>query len=422
VRPQSELAKGNHELEAKGMGLVMSMVGVGMLFAPAIGGLLSEPVTQFPNVDFGRFEAMLLKFPFLLPNLIGTIICTISTIQVAFSVKETLPPERLRSAKYIIPDILSFFSSLPSMIGKNIASWRNDDGGYVEVRSNMDDDATVTSSERNDNISDSERNEELKIIVSYLNEEEGQEVSYVSKSARASFSKALHKPSKRLSEISKSEVPATATIASLMADKKVRECLTCYWVMTFASTANSECFPLFAMAREGGLSLGETSIGTMGAISVLVFCICQYFIFSVSMKYLKLHKTMLFSGFLAVIPAILIPVSLLIPSKTAVIAYLGIINGMLSVFFSNWNAALSITQNRAVHPRSRSRVNGLAAVGTAVARGFGPLFAGVLVTLSYTDGIVPVQYGSLVFYSVVVALGGVAFVINSKLEDDNAED
>jgi hypothetical protein len=416
VRPQSELARGNHELEAKGMGLVMGMVGVGMLVAPAIGGLLSEPATQFPNVDFGRFEATLLKFPFLLPNLIGTTICTISTIQVAFYVKETLPPERLRSAKYIIPDIISFLFSLPSMIGKKIASWRNDDDGYEEVRSN---DATVTSSERSYN--DSYISEDLKILVSYLNEEEGQEVCYVSKSARASFSEALHKSSIRLSEISSSEAPPTATIASLMADKKVRECLKCYWVMTFASTANSECFPLFAMAREGGLGLGESSIGTMGAIAGLVFCICQYSIFSLSMKYLKLHKTMLFSGFLAVIPSILIPISLLIPSTTVVEIYLGIINGMLSVFFSNWNAALSITQNRAVHPQSRSRVNGLAAVGTAVARGFGPLFAGILVTLSYTDGIVPVQYGSLVFYSVVVALGGIAFVINSKLEDDNAE-
>ena len=416
MRPQSELARGNHELEAKGMGLVMGMVGVGMLVGPAIGGLLSEPVTQFPNVDFGRFEATLLKFPFLLPNLIGAIICTISTIQVIFYVKETLPPERLRSAKYVIPDIISFFFSLPSMIGKKVASWRNDDDGYEEVRSN---DVTVTSSERNYN--DSDISEDLKILVSYLNEEEGQEVSYVSKCARASFSKALHEPSIRLSEISSSEAPPTATIASLMADKKVRDCLTCYWVMTFASTAMSECFPLFAMARKGGLGLGETSIGTMGAIAGFVFCLCQYFIFSVSMKYFDLHKTMLFSGFLAVIPSILIPVSLLIPSTTVVEAYLGVINGMLAVFFSNWNAALSITQNRAVHPLSRSRVNGLAAVGTAVARGFGPLFAGVLVTLSYTDGIVPVQYGSLVFYSVVVALGGIAFVINSKLEDDNAE-
>ena len=112
------------------MGLVMGMVGVGMLVGPAIGGLLSEPVTQFPNVDFGRFEATLLKFPFLLPNLIGAIICTISTIQVIFYVKETLPPERLRSAKYVIPDIISFFFSLPSMIGKKVASWRNDDDGY----------------------------------------------------------------------------------------------------------------------------------------------------------------------------------------------------------------------------------------------------------------------------------------------------
>jgi len=100
--------------------------------------------------------------------------------------------------------------------------------------------------------------------------------------------------------------------------------------------------------------------------------------------------------------------------------YLGIINGILSVFFSNWNAALSITQNRLVHPQSRSRVNGLAAVGTSVARGIGPLFAGVLVTLSYK--VVPAQYSSLVIFTVVTAMGWIAFVINSKLEDDDDDD
>jgi len=68
--------------------------------------------------------------------------------------------------------------------------------------------------------------EELKIVVSYLNEEEGLEVSFVSERARASFTQALHRPSVRVSERSTKmeqqqyEQRPKDTIASLMADKK----------------------------------------------------------------------------------------------------------------------------------------------------------------------------------------------------------
>ena len=127
------------------------------------------------------------------------------------------------------------------------------------------------------------------------------------------------------------------------------------------------------MAKVGGLGLDEKSIGLIGTISGVVFVACQYFIFSVSMKHFGLHKTMLMSSLLCVSPAIFLPLSLWISNTTTVLLYTGVMNGITSLFFSNWNAALSITQNRAVHPQSRSRVNGLAAIGTAMARGFGPL-------------------------------------------------
>ena len=51
-------------------------------------------------------------------------------------------------------------------------------------------------------------------------------------------------------------------------------------------------------------------------------------------------------------------------------------------------------------------------------RGGGPLFAGVLVTLSYTSGVVPAAFGSLLVY-VAMGLGGLgAYILTSKLEDD----
>ena len=423
---QTELAKGNHDLEARGMGLVMSMVGFGMLIGPAIGGVLSEPVTQHPDIDFGRFEDLLLKFPFLLPNLIGGLLCTLSTLQIIFSVEETLPKEKLRSPKYFLPDAVSLLAGLPSKAWINFKSRENGNDGDGEYERIKTPEATDTTTD----------DEDMKIIESRFFGEMGDAVAMSTRSSRASFSAALHRPSATRPslgtleegeketfpdsvESSVDETRASATISSLMGNKRVRECLTSYWCMTFASTAAGEVFPLFAMARKpGGLGVEETAIGVIGAGSGLLFCVSQYFIFAASMKRLGLHKTMVYSAFLSVTPAILIPLSLLIDANTGIMAYLSVLNGIMLIFFSNWNAALTITQNRAVNPSERAKLNGLAAVGASVGRGGGPLFAGVLVTLSYTSGVVPTAFGSLLVY-VAMGLGGLgAYILTSKLEDD----
>ena len=429
---QTELAKGNHDLEARGMGLVMSMVGFGMLIGPAIGGVLSEPVTQHPDIDFGAFESVLLKFPFLLPNLIGGLLSALATLQVILSVEETLPEDKLRSPKHVVPDAMRWLGGLPSKVWRRLASEGNVDessGGYDAVDTTDDEDSENASIA-----------EDLKIIESHYFGEVGDAVAMSTRSSRASFSAALHRPSRARSSLlstlatleegaknsfrdsvksSGNETHASANISSLMANDRVRECLTSYWCMTFASTAAGEVFPLFAMARSpGGLGVEETAIGVIGAGSGLLFCVCQYFIFAASMKRLGLHKTMVYSGFLSVTPAIFIPLSLLFNTKAGVMTYLSILNGIMLIFFSNWNAALTITQNRVVDPSERAKLNGLAAVGASVGRGGGPLFAGILVTISYTSGIVPTALGSILIYFVISAMGLGAFVLTSKLEDD----
>lgn len=86
------------------------------------------------------------------------------------------------------------------------------------------------------------------------------------------------------------------------------------------------------------------------------------------------------------------------------------------ISFSNWNAALTITQNRAVEPAHRAKLNALAALGASLSRGGGPIFAGFLVTCSYS---LVAQFGSLVMYSVVAGIGIVSFVMNARLEDED---
>jgi hypothetical protein len=68
-----------------------------------------------------------------------------------------------------------------------------------------------------------------------------------------------------------------------------RQYLMSYWLYSFANVAQSEAFPLFAMASTG-LQMEESSIGLVGTLSGLVYCIGQYFIFSLMMKHLSLTQ------------------------------------------------------------------------------------------------------------------------------------
>lgn len=411
----TELAKGDLDLEAKGMGMVMSMFGFGMLIGPAIGGSFSEPVTNY-DFDFGPFENMLTKYPFALPNIIGAILNTFTTMLIFFSVEETLPPEKLRSAKCIIPDAIQLVASIPKKVVSLVQSFRNIEYEQIVNTATILEEASDTDSETD------EIEEDLKSIVALFGES-ADAIAMCTPSSRASLTAALHRPStvarKSIVTLKRNSSASyvSATISSFMSDAHLRSLLNSYWIMTFASTAAAECFPLFAMAKLGGLGLEETAIGAIGSLSGLFFVICQYFIFTVSMKNLGLHKTMISSALLGVAPVVLIPGALLIKSETAVIIYLSVLNGIMSVAFSNWNAAITITQNRSVDPSARSKLNGLSSLGSSLARACGPIVAGVLVTASYTNEVVPAQFGAVLIYSLVAAVGYLAFSINSKLEE-----
>ena len=212
----SELAKGNHELEAKGVGLLMSMVGYGMLISPALGGVLSEPLKQYPNSTiFQPFESLLSKYPFLLPNIIAFVFSMVSMIFVIVTVEETLPIEKRRHWKYVGLDsfyclrkLLCFccccksggenttathdgansstqrISSTETTGGSAIASTTpdnnyNSDNTYEDVDEGIDD--------------EDDWEEDIKLLET--GEFEAMSILASTSNARASFSSALHRAS-----------------------------------------------------------------------------------------------------------------------------------------------------------------------------------------------------------------------------------
>lgn len=88
----TELAKGDKELEGKIMGFAFGMRGWGFLLSPALAGLISDPVGQFPDSYLAtHFTAFFEKFPYILPNLVGAFICLVGFITTWAFIPETKP-------------------------------------------------------------------------------------------------------------------------------------------------------------------------------------------------------------------------------------------------------------------------------------------------------------------------------------------
>ena len=83
--------------ELRTMGLVIGMRSWGLLIGPVAGGLLAEPLQQYASWtedlkkrDHWAFHLLSL-YPFLLPNLLGAVLCTSAAIALGLLVRETLP-------------------------------------------------------------------------------------------------------------------------------------------------------------------------------------------------------------------------------------------------------------------------------------------------------------------------------------------
>ncbi|XP_065841418.1 uncharacterized protein [Oscarella lobularis] len=80
--------------QAKGITYVAVAWGVGLMIGPALGGLLAEPVQQFPSTFSGGF---LRTFPYFLPSAVTSFLVLIGVVVVYFFLPETL---RKRSSSY----------------------------------------------------------------------------------------------------------------------------------------------------------------------------------------------------------------------------------------------------------------------------------------------------------------------------------
>jgi MFS family permease len=345
----SELTASDSAMERRMMGMVVGMRAWGFLISPAVGGWLAEPIRQYPHLFTedtinSTIYRVLAKYPFLLPNLFGSMLCLATALAVYYCIPETLPEDQLSSTTCPLTGSID-------LLARNHKS----DGESAEV-------SPLLPSSTKPRINTS--------MVDYVEHE----------------------------HIDSAKKTSNTTKPSLWT-KQSRDQLIPYWHFSLAVVCLDEAFPLFCIARKGGLGLSEGDIGKILSLAGLLFAASQYYIYVKTTDHLGLYSSLWIGCSLGFLPVFFIPVSLVvnensivasrddinestklrIPTLVLLVALMAMSKNFSCVFFSS----ISISINKTVEANQRAALNGLATLGASVAKGAGPILAGCLVAFSF---------------------------------------
>ena len=388
----SDLYSNDVKVESRAMNIVMGMWGWGFLISPVLSGILAEPATQYSETDWfidGTFFGKWLReYPFVLPNLLGTILCVTSTALAQCFLHETLPVYRqhsfLQDFKLLLRPVHTCLPA-PSHRYECVSTSKSDlsDHGKLD--------------EYGDNLS-------------------------------------------RNKEGAKSDRPRSS-IRSILSQDDTRACIILLWGYSFVGLAIDEAFPLFCLSHTAGFGSLEKDIGKIMSLTGLIFAVAQYFVAHYSYKYCGgLSGSTKVGAALSAPTMFLVPISLLInhnfesliwPTYIFLAIVLSIHRCFSMVFFSN----IAVTMNRTVPTANRGAMNGVAGLGASISKAIGPTFAGFLTTYSvvwmhrYASMLI---FGTLGVLGVLIAMGTIAYLpsnptneytqVDESIDDDDNSD
>lgn len=331
----SELAGGDEQLETRAMGLVMGMWGWGFLVGPAISGVIAEPLKQYPDARWLRDEsswvhAILEKFPFFLPNLVGAVLGVIALVAVNLFVTETLPKQKVQPLHQIPSRLWCSIKRVLSVIPEEDLT----SSEFTPMTSsNKQNDYRATAHEDYD--SDEDNLQNLDALFAAMGKDmEGaireSQAAYdesvlmlsTTSNARQSITEAVRRRSsvstqqRRASRLSagsssfSSQLSEPATMKSLWAQSSTRNHMILYWVSSFVMIAVDESFPLFCISKAAGLGLSEKSIGKILSASGLIFVIAQYLVYVVIVDWFGLYGSIRIGSILMGPMVAFIPIAL----------------------------------------------------------------------------------------------------------------
>ena len=383
----TEIAKGDEKLEARGTGLTIGMRGIGFLLSPALGGILANPVKQYPEWTLTqRFEKTLTRYPFLLPNIVGCALCILSALAVQLFVEETLPEDQRRHVKYFATDIWQWTLTKIQQMCRFVLRKKD----VANSLSTINEEMPLVSGE-------SERAEKYQRRINAVNR----------------MSHQLYKEKATINGFDEKEDNDGAN--AIWNRESTRRHLISYWLFSFVVVAVDESFPLYSISRVGGLSLSEASIGKILSAAGVIFVLGQYLTFATLVDRLGLYRAQTLGALLGVPPTILIPIANVLNGSVSegegelawsTFIFLTVVIGVAKIFTCLYFAVITITTNRTVPASLRATTNGLSMVGGSVAKGLGPIFAGILVAVSFSAPKEDIaRYGSVFIWSTISILG-----------------
>jgi len=412
----SEIAWGDRKLESRGVAMLSSVSGYAMLIAPAIGGLLSNPIKQYPNyfINDGKngtvmlfWKNVLTDYPFLIPNLIGSFVATASLLIVVFCVEETLPEDRLRDWRLIPSDFGLWISSIVTFHKKKQSVLKERPSSHemtTEERAPL-----VASSEKQATFSNS------RVACP--------QPTYSTSGAKDEINETREQSQKK------------STFASFLdSTSNVKFFFYSMWLFAFSSLASLETFPLFAMTSisKGGLGFDATRIGIVQTIGGCVFVVGQYTAFSTAIKHLGVMKALRLSTFGRIFIVLFFPLALYFSTpmdsecetqtdvSTIVgnnsincapvknwyqLGYLGLVTSIKAILGSIFMGCSTIGVNAALTDASqRASMNGLQSMVASIGRGVGPIVAGYLVAATMKSAAIPAGASAWVVYGLLMVM------------------
>ena len=334
------------QLETRIVGRVMSMRAYGYLIAPALAGFLADPLdvrenTNITSADDNELHSscykLLSKYPYLLPNLLGAILCWASAMAVYLCIPETM--SKCRSAR---------------LLGKDISQQTRRMCARLKCTKDVQDDAFVALNTTDESSSDNPIQQYGSI------QNNGKSDNTIS----------------------------SASIKVIWSRRKTRSHLIAYWLFSLFIINIDEAFPLYCISRNTGLGgLQENEIGKILSASGVIFAIGQYKVYTTMCDQFGISGTLDLGAALGILPVALFPLASLIHAsvnKRWSMLYLALLSGVTKVFQSAFFSSVTVATNRTVPAEMRSRMNALGGIGAGIMKAVGPLSVGVWMAFCFS--------------------------------------
>lgn len=384
----SEVCSDKHT--AKAFSYIGLSNGVGRIFGPALGGLLSEPARKY---SWGKIE-LFVTFPFLLPCLAAAGITVVTAIMTHFFLKETLTKK-------------VHFQAVASTDEKEEVEEEEE-----EVEMDNDDEKKRLHSKSNEVKDENNKVVEIESTTIKIEKEDGEEeeeeeATLLDSSREENKKKAvITTPAGGINLPANTATSATSSTSNnnnqanieesplqsmlrLSRDEAVFSCILLYMGLGFIGLVSAELYPIYVIndKAHGGFDLDSSAIGLLAMSGGPWMVVFQGLVYHRLTKYFGLRRFSMISLTLFSICLFTTPMQSfsLNFSKDIQWVVLYVHYGLTTVIrVSCFTSSFVFTANSAF-PEDRGKVNGLGQATVSLARAVGPPLGTAIFAWSVSD-------------------------------------